>query len=359
MKEKVVYLFGAGASFNAIPVVSGMGIRLRTFLNYFKYYKMKDHYENVLDPRWSKLVDEVNESYSIDTLARRAWLSDDMAKLSEIKQLIGAYILWEQIVKPDQSNQADFVRPDVSLTPNYVEATNRFNYYWDGSALDSDSLRARDIKLRNYDYRYESLLSVIADKYHKIDDRFGFVSWNYDNQLELAVARVFNLLIRFELNGQIDEERVNRIIDELLCRRFVKLNGSASLSNFDFEPVGKFQTGNRDLELKKILDFLMGKEVFTNRIYFAWESNHDLDRNRALKLLTEAKYVVIVGYSFPEYNREIDKLLINAAFTGINKHVIVQDTVDNVERIVNRIQSIRQNVRIEKYTDLNQFYIPL
>ena len=364
MNDKVVYLFGAGASFNAIPVVSGMGMRLRTFLKYFMYNKGPQalrawHEPAVLDLKWYDLVDEVNESYSIDTLARRAWLSDDMIKLSDIKQLIGAYILWEQLVKPDKNNKADYVKKITSTTTQYREATNRFSYSWDGSIVDVDRLMDSEVKLKNYDYRYESLISVIAEGRYKLSDRFGFISWNYDNQVEIAVDKVFGLRNMWKPNDDGSEEIVNRKMDDMLRGRFYKLNGSASLSNFDFEPPSRFYTECRQVELGRIRGLLSSSQQFSNRIHFAWENKPEFDPNRVFHLLEEAKYIVIIGYSFPEFNREMDKKLIDKAALGHNKKFIIQDTIENIDRIESRLKSIKSGISVTKVTDLNQFYIPL
>lgn len=364
MSDKVVYLFGAGASYNAIPVVSGMGMRLKTFLNYFKHYreyedkKIADAEDNIED-KWYSLVEDVIESYSIDTLARRSWLSNDTKRLSEIKQLIGAYILWEQIVKPDYSSFIDFIEKSSMLSAHYKESTNRFNYFWDGSIIEDETIRDKDIKLKNYDYRYESLLSVIADKPYKLSDRYSFVSWNYDNQVEIAINRIFNLEGFSNRDGSDNEGWKDQKMHAILGNNFVKLNGSASNSNFDFEPISRFNTSRKNKELGRIYKFLTGKENFDHRILFAWEESMEFDRKRALSLLKEAKHIVIIGYSFPEYNRQIDKQLIEAATTGLNKEIVVQDREDNIERIVSRINSIRPNLKVRRNTDLNQFYIPL
>lgn len=364
MNDKVVYLFGAGASFNAIPVVSGMGMRLRTFLNYFDYHKEEKQIvgsvpDAVVQKTWRALVGEVNESYSIDTLARRAWLSNDLQKFSDIKQLIGAYILWEEIVKPDQNSSIDLIRINPLLGDEYIESTNRFNYLWDGSYMPSDKIRDKDIKLKNTDYRYESLISVIAEERFKLSDRFSFISWNYDNQLEMAVDRVFGLRNDWNANDENSERRINEKMHGMLRNRFYKLNGSASLSSFDFEPPSRFYKECRSAEMRRIRDFLGGVKKFDNRIHFAWEEKPEFDHNRFLNILTEANIVIIIGYSFPEYNRVIDKQIIDKAAKGFNKKFIIQDTAENIDRIDSRLKSIKSGIDVTKITDLNQFYIPL
>jgi hypothetical protein len=286
-------------------------------------------------------------------------LSNDTKRLSEIKQLIGAYILWEQIVKPDYSNVVDFIEKSSMLSTHYKESTNRFNYSWDGGIIEEEKIRDKDVKLKNYDYRYESLISVIAEKSYKLSDRFSFISWNYDNQVEIAINRIFNLDGFLNRDESENEGWRNEKTHSILGNIFIKLNGSASNSNFDFEPISRFNTKKKSDQLERIYSFLSGNESFNHRIMFAWEESPEFDRNRAISLLQEAKYIVIIGYSFPEYNRHIDKKLIEAASKGFSSNIIVQDTIENVDKIESRIHSINPNLKIKKHTDLNQFYIPL
>lgn len=365
MSNNVVYWLGAGASFNAIPVVSGMAKRMQTMLNYYRFHDTRRDislYQSNTDisDKWDLLISEVLECYSIDTLARRSYLRGDYGKLEDIKQFIGAYILWEQIVKPDDNSFPYMVNMNPNAFPlGNSEATNRFNYSAKSNSLLGNQDTTSEVVLRNYDYRYESLLSLIATDRYKLDERFSFISWNYDNQVEMAVNRIFNIDGIGTKHEPMDELRKNDTLDRILNKRLIKLNGSASESFNDFEPVSRFSDTFRTQELNRIHVFLVGKQAFKHRVKFAWEESTEFDRMRAIPLLQEAKHIVIIGYSFPEYNRHIDKQLIEAASKGFSSKIIVQDTLENVDKIESRIKSIIPKHDVIKYTDLNQFYVPL
>jgi len=231
---------------------------------------------------------------------------------------------------------------------------NRFNY----NLRESSTSKNDEMLIRNYDYRYESLFSLIADSRYTFDDRFSFLSWNYDNQVEIAINRIFNLKeLLVKSNG---EEITMRKMHDILGERFIKLNGSASSSTFHFEPISRFVL-NREDELDTIFQFLIGKCTFPNRISFAWESKPEVEKSRRdiKQMLNDAKYFIVIGYSFPEYNRTFDKFIIEEASKGFNSKIIVQDTVNNIEKVKSRLLSIKSGLDIELYTDVNQFYIPI
>lgn len=357
MSSKIVYLFGAGASYNAIPVVSGMQTRLITFQDYFtnnrhlvqsespsEFQKFKQL--QILDSI-KELIIETGHSFSIDTLARKSYLRGDFAKLENIKSLISAFLLWEQVVYKGGRSRKN---TRVDAGQYYVPSINYFSYSWVGTFNEQRSLLNTDVQLKNFDYRYESLLSVLAIDRNLLNPDVSIISWNYDNQVEIAIDRIFNL------SG--DEIEKNRLMDSILGNRFVKLNGSAGLSNFDWEPISRF-VDDRNSKLKAIADFLSGvSDKYPNRILFAWENVPEFDRNRALSLMQEAELLIIVGYSFPDFNRSIDKQLLTSFWQGNGKELIIQDLPESVTKIEQRINSMVEIKNIRHYTDIDLFYVP-
>lgn len=362
MSNKIVYLFGAGASYHAIPVVSGMKTRLQTFLEYYNNNRnlvinMNVHSLNrkgklVILEKYKELVKETSRSFSIDTLARKFFLRGDMNKLNDVKELIAAYLVWEQVVNKEGQDRINTRPEHINV---YVPATNYFSYFWKGSSAEPKSVIQTDIPLESFDYRYESLFSVLADKRNKLSENVSFISWNYDNQVEIAIDRVFNI--------EGNEKKKNRTLDSIFDNRFIKLNGSAGLSNFDWEPVSKFNS-EKDERLKEIAEFLSVEgKTYPNRIKFAWENDKDLPRNRASMHLQEADELVIIGYSFPDYNRKVDYQMLNEFWgTTHTKKITIQDTLENADKVAQRVKSItnlqanKDNIKI--YTELQQFYIP-
>jgi hypothetical protein len=379
--DNVVYWLGAGASYNAIPVVRGMGARLYEFLNYFSSNNFVSVIYNKLnikkiDEKWFDYVIEINESYSIDTLVRKYYLSEQFDKANELKKLLCSYLLWEQIIKPNSNSTPDLIQRNIDkealnvfheypanlLKNNYptdyaIGYTNRFNYSSNKGEQFDKPYDGHSTTLRNLDFRYESLLSAIASKRYKINDRFSFISWNYDSQIEIALNKLFS---DGSKNEELSKENITtREIEKIIKSKLIKLNGSIDHSDLFFENMSKLHSSNKISELNKIYEFLCGSAEMKHSIRFAWDPQQKEVLRKAKDLLRNAKYVIICGYSFPEYNREIDKELIQSMTIGLNKRIIVQDTLANIEMVVSRIKSIKPNISIDKYTDLNQFFIPL
>ncbi len=350
----ITYLFGAGASYNAIPVVKGMDSRIQAMFLYFESY-----FKIVVNEDIVNLSNEIRENYSIDTLARKFFLKGRNKDLIKLKSLLSAYILWEQIVKPEDNSVAIHIDKVNIRQDSYLLHTNRFNYRIKGNLRNRNSflnsLNDEDEIIKNYDYRYESFFSAIAEGQHLLDSKYNFISWNYDNQVEIALSRIFNF-------HKHDESSRNREMHTILDNRFYKLNGSAGISNFDFEPLSRFAQEDKKHNLEGISSFLNGNDKeFENRIYFAWEYPREFERHRCKDIIVNTEILVIIGYSFPQYNRKIDSEIFNCINEKKIKKIIVQDTSQNVSNIVQRIEAILPhgiNVKPIPYTDLELFYIP-
>jgi hypothetical protein len=113
----------------------------------------------------------------------------------------------------------------------------------------------------------------------------------------------------------------------------------------------------------KLLNKKSSSEAYSG-IKFAWETNSDLavtSRNIAAnEIFSKSDYVVIIGYSFPIFNREVDiKLFENISNC---KAIYIQDIPERIEFIQNQLDAInpiinqRKLVHLQK--DTNQFLIP-
>lgn len=80
----------------------------------------------------------------------------------------------------------------------------------------------------------------------------------------------------------------------------------------------------------------------TNPLKFAWEPDESVDNIKYLeKLAKEVKHIVIIGYSFPTFNRDVD----NAFFHNLKKGT----------KVFTQGYNYADSVRIEKY--LRQTFI--
>jgi len=85
--------------------------------------------------------------------------------------------------------------------------------------------------------------------------------------------------------------------------------------------------------------------------------------NQSYNLIINTDILVIIGYSFPNFNREVDKKI----FSSINgmkdiKIIIQVPEIEEFEKIKQRILIINENIDkndISQNSDRDQFYIPL
>src|SRR5690606_30848765 len=97
-------------------------------------------------------------------------------------------------------------------------------------------------------------------------------------------------------------------------------------------------------------------ECFNGKIKYGWELQSE-EKVQVKKLMSNTNILVIIGYSFPAFNRQIDQELIKAFEKGSEyKRVIYQDPNAN-EDTVKSLFHPSTDVHLEK-KNINQFYIP-
>lgn len=103
------------------------------------------------------------------------------------------------------------------------------------------------------------------------------------------------------------------------------MNGSAFLRN---KKQNKYLYDKYDKETHELLMGALSDKLNTftnNEIKFAWEETKETKsvRNLARQIIRCSEIVVVIGYSFPIFNREID-IEIFKEFKG--KKIYIQDT---------------------------------
>jgi hypothetical protein len=92
-------------------------------------------------------------------------------------------------------------------------------------------------------------------------------------------------------------------------------------------------------------------------INFAWESQPEILFRNIGSLLGEATIVILIGYSFPFFNREIDQEILNR-MTSVRK-MYIQLPEANHSEIEERMLALRPDLPQRTYLkDISQFYIP-
>lgn len=357
--SKIVYLLGAGASFGkrdyenplsvskeipghsfvnnikvaniveGLPLVSEIPERLEYVIDRIKNYKFSSFAKNKNFPLNSKLGRPF--SYAIDTLV------DDLKCLKE-----------------ECANHATI---DTFAKKLYLKG--KLDEFYNVESLLSIFFIIEQV-INKKDGRYDTFLASVLNSDLNIDDRITILTWNYDSQFELAYREYSD-----EKDANIIRKKLG--IADLKDQSYetrnqiFKLNGTANFMNqID---ISKYDDLDENL-LVDLLDayFSNNDDVKTNsRISFAWDNETYIDRNfsNAIKnAIEDAVILVVIGYTFPFFNREIDRMIFRQM--EYLQKIYIQDP--NANNIVGNIKSVFYNSslsdNIEIITNTSQFYLP-
>lgn len=347
MKEErrvtISYLLGAGASFQALPVVNEFPQELQLFKDYILQYnsfKAVNKYTNLMNhlSNFQRVIDDSKLHYSIDTLAKKYWLkqnkdlkldfNEEYNWYQLIKNIISCYFIWKRITKLD----------DEIL--HLIKKDSRLN------------------QLLKVDPRYDAFLAALLNDNLKLPENIYIVSWNYDLQIEQS------------FNFYYDEFDVKKV-GNILGIDYYQNNSSGSIIKLNGSSLIKLK---ENILLKNIYDdefhsFIIDaiKNDYNNEIFssvrFAWEkSEHsELNRKKAQNFFTESNIIVVIGYSFPIFNREID-IEIFSGFVkkkGVKK-IYIQASEEDAPRIKSQLESISSGLSeiAEIISNKDQFFLP-
>lgn len=306
----VTFFTGAGASYHACPIWKEQGEKMWQLA---KEFLKQDSFPTFTPPNNLKTDSELLVYHigyfgekaikygTIDTYAKKLSLnSNDSKELQHLKLAVSAFFtIWHLT----DDEKFKFRKPS----------------------------KEQDGKFLEIDHRYISLLAALVEGENgydiKIKDNIKFVTWNYDLQIEQA----FKVFLGYDISwDRLSKNLSFRQGQENL--QICHLNGYHGFYNI-------LRNGNESTEenslfdrtkLKTINDII--KEIgfaytenlranitFSAHINYAWENNPiaESTRKTALKIFSETDILVIIGYSFPNFNKEIDKML----FSKLKSHI--------------------------------------
>jgi hypothetical protein len=283
-KKQVLYFFGAGASAKAIPVLKNWEAELEFFKTYFSEnfqrtnkfdVKSSEDHENRTRPILEYIdfvLKEGTGHYTIDTFAKKLFLNDRLDDLKKLKIVIYLFLTYKE----------NFRRSVADNSP-YTKETQ--------------------------DNRYDTLLSFLFNKGDdKLPSHCKVVSWNYDTQFEKAFfpyVKDFNKLDSDVLSKPDQFLRINGSISSVIASSSSKLEATTYFRKI-------LESGFSGLDdlvgLFGALDFLTHDRL---GISYAFEKNKDNFEERLKAFnFSNLSCLVIVGYSFPFFNREYDEIII-------------------------------------------------
>jgi hypothetical protein len=299
-----VYLLGAGASHPCLPLARGVsqglmdwGHKLDAYVSGLPDGQKRKQFSEMSDEllNWGTLA---ASHFSIDTLAKKLFLSEKRGELWRLKAAMSAYFMLQQ----------------------------------SASVMDQ---------------RYDSFFAAILERPAlppAIPDNIWVLTWNCDRLLEKAYHQYCP-----------DQGLVHANIT--FCKRVVRLNGLLGRAinkgtgdeyNLDFnEDNGKV--------FERVLSEYLQLRSTEPIISFAFE-NRNLMGSDLKRLSESACTLVVIGYSFPFFNRYFDKLVLESM--PKMERVFLQVLPEHAKAIEGRMKSLRSLPPIQVVDDREQFYVP-
>ncbi len=351
--KNITYLLGAGASYNSIPVMNGLNSAIMNYINRLSGLFVS---ENILHTHilkiWLPLIINACNHPSIDTYAKKLFLTDDKYSLRQLKLILSSYFLHEQ--------------SEESISDNYYGHTPTIRY----SNLPIDP---------RYDFFMAALLKQ-SKANPVLPDNLNIVSWNYDSQLEMAyhlyskISHDDDESLRRNLKMYpLIENEYSKYDDGDKDYRIVKLNGTASsifrekVNSFELHSYRKFFFKEAIDQIKSIIGTAIDSPKvdeyvdYGSNINFAWELQKNWFSKQtvetAKEIISKSSTLVIIGYSFPVFNRDIDKYIFE---DNKLEKIYIQDLTENIEGVRSRASKI-MDIEYEFFeleTSVDQFLIP-
>lgn len=349
MKD-VTYLFGAGASFNAIPVVND-------------FYRSFDTYNTILNKRMKSgpgFEDRVKVSgtiynYSYTEVAETLYkICSETYNKAKYHQTFDTY-----------AKMLYLTRNNAELKTLKIVLSSYFYYIQSFKEID-----------KRYDHFLASIIQGIDVENPKFDifpENIRILSWNYDLQFELALRKYLYKITDY--HSLINKSNLH--IDPISIRRnfkfnILKLNGSSLVSEGE-NTTGLFPTtdtyNDETMAIRRAIQaatvLLYGQIKVEPKLYFSWEGKFDTDEYPDSGLsyqLANTEVLVVIGYSFPFFNRMVDRLIIGQ----MNKldTIYLQSPEPGVSEAAERLNSVISNmpngskIKVKLVKEVDQFYLP-
>jgi len=223
---------------------------------------------------------------------------------------------------------------------------------------------------KNPDTRYDTFLANILEPNLHFPQNIRVISWNYDSQFEIAYSE-------YDEQGELLVGYKNAMFD--MDYEIIKINGTATFGNQTnivtlrkeiWEKIWAIKDEpNRSEQLQRdqtwLLEFIylyqlyvVGKKDNTH-LSFAFDSSEPSEKilNRIDKIISQTDALVIIGYTFPFFNREIDRKMLQNLKPDAK--IYIQDKYPN--RIKQNFKAVKADIseeQIEPKEETDQFFLP-
>ena len=344
----VTYLIGAGASagkrdnkgtiLEGLPCVNEIPARISNIVDILKKTNIPDNisWKNPLlglttKEEWEKaqkellhsflqLLQQTSQHATIDTYAKKLKLQGDVVEFKQLEQLLTLFFIFEQIIS----------KPDT---------------------------------------RYDTFLANILQAAAQLPKNIRILSWNYDSQIELAYDE-YN-----KKNGLTIGTKQDEYYQEY---EIIKINGTAAFQNQKSLTLIKEEIAKEIQEAQKdpnsiyaatmrvyLLNFIYLYKLYVanmkdnTKLSFAFDytsPTHNIFQCID-EIISKTDALVIIGYTFPFFNREIDRRILNR----ITPHtkIYIQDLYP--ERIKQSLKAVLPDIKEDNIVllkEVDQFFLP-
>ncbi len=335
----VTFLFGAGASRDVLPIVNEFHKSILDFINIFQKPKYKlpevEDFSETLKTKFPLLKNEIQQEFinnlkwlsneslnhsSIDTYAKKLYVKNDYENLLRLKATLSAYLIFEQARNP-------------------------------------------------VDKRYDSFFaSILGSTANQLPKQLKILSWNYDYQIEKAYINFTNYDEIYYAQETLNiVSKYSRNLSDTNKFGVFKLNGTTGFTNTLMKRHSSIIKNVNEKFEKPLIDTVLQYYAAVTRLAniqpslsFAWEKDEDRENNiveKAIAGVKETNILIVVGYSFPFFNREIDRKVLGSMKDLKKVYLQSPDANDLKERF----NSIRQDIPDDKIIprfSVDQFYLP-
>ncbi len=340
MSNELTYILGAGASYQSIPLVKTFNKRFNEFNA--QIIEIRNHYsgrDRIIFENAVRCIEMLHKDFlshqSFDTYFKKLFHFGDKKQIDLGKKILNLYFTWEH----------------SNLSQKHI------------SGLSAEDFHKQAL----FDKRYDALIAGLLMPNPGVSDpvcQVNFITWNYDINLLHAIKNFFDPELTYrEFLDKIQKEPFVWRIGEKI--NIVNINGHYYSSIFDacknltnidvmsaivsklFEGYLEKDVGNRDAEL----------------IRFAWELGGDNLKSLGDSLrsiIAKSQDIVVIGYTFPIYNRLIDFMYLKQRTINSNSVTIQDPNADAIRQNLLDVYKIPDNSseRIRTVSNCDNFYIP-
>lgn len=310
--NEITYLFGAGASYQSMPLVGSFCDRLNIYLDFLRRIGSK---QSFIDHN-KDLLRAVKSHLSFDTYFKKLFhQKDQQISIDRGKYLIYMYFLFEHLIDTNE-----FSEVGRKMTPSIT-------------------------KDFGCDPRYDALIAGLLKPLSQKSEFYwniNFLTWNYDLNLSYSLYNFLSRGVSLQsfLNTGAESTNAFNFSEQV---KVVHLNGFINSIEFPGSLGCHSSSSLRERFLRLITNFGNESHVkeYTASLKFSWESIKDNGSmpnfiKEASDAIRRSRHIIVIGYSFPLYNRLFDlELLSQENLDG--KYITILDP--NSKEIKNLLHS--------------------